>query len=154
MAGPNLEIFKFSVYLFFPWAIMVHYGDPQWYHDNVLPIRDKFWPDESTLYVPPRNAADLKSELAELKAKRLTNKERKEQGLSPLPMRSSKASTDVSHVEQSLPVSSTTRSPISPSLREGGSLGITSMELARPLTASRTSTWRESWKEATERHVV
>lgn len=51
MAGPNLELFKFSLYLFFPLAIMIHYGDPQWYHDNVLPVRDKFWPDESTLYV-------------------------------------------------------------------------------------------------------
>lgn len=51
MAGPNLELFKFSLYLFFPLAIMVHYGDPQWYHDHVLPIRDQFWPDERTLYV-------------------------------------------------------------------------------------------------------
>jgi protein PET100, fungi type len=51
MAGPNLELFKFSIYLFFPLAIMVHYGDPQWYHDNVLPIRDRFWPDEGTTYV-------------------------------------------------------------------------------------------------------
>ena len=51
MAGPNLELFKFSLYLFFPLAIMIHYGDPQWYHDNVRPVRDKFWPDEASLYV-------------------------------------------------------------------------------------------------------
>lgn len=51
MAGPNLELFKFSLYLFFPLAIMIHYGDPQWYHDNVLPIRDRFWPDSDSLYV-------------------------------------------------------------------------------------------------------
>lgn len=51
MAGPNLELFKFSLYLFFPLAIMVHYGDPQWYHDNVLPFRNRFWPEEESLYV-------------------------------------------------------------------------------------------------------
>lgn len=58
MAGPNLELFKFSLYLFFPLAIMVHYGDPQWYHDNVLPIRDRFWPDEGTLYVRNMHRCD------------------------------------------------------------------------------------------------
>ena len=38
MAGPNLELFKFGMYLFFPLAVMVHYGDPEWYHRNVLPV--------------------------------------------------------------------------------------------------------------------
>lgn len=51
MAGPNLELFKFSLYLFFPLAIMVHYGDPQWYHDNVLPVRDRFMSPERGQYV-------------------------------------------------------------------------------------------------------
>lgn len=67
MAGPNLELFKFSLYLLFPLAVMVHYGDPQWYHDNVLPFRDRFWPDPETLYVRrtrspfPTSYADLTS---------------------------------------------------------------------------------------------
>ena len=61
MAGPNLELFKFSLYLFFPLAIMVHYGDPQWYHDNVLPLRDRFWPDEGTLYVRNMHRSDENS---------------------------------------------------------------------------------------------
>lgn len=51
MAGPNLEVFKFGLYLFFPLAIMIHYGDPDWYRNNVLPIRDQFWPDERRLFV-------------------------------------------------------------------------------------------------------
>ena len=38
MAGPNLELFKFGMYLFFPLAVMVHYGDPEWYQRNVLPV--------------------------------------------------------------------------------------------------------------------
>lgn len=42
MAGPNLEIFKFGLYLFFPLAIMVHYGDVAWYNRNVLPVSSTF----------------------------------------------------------------------------------------------------------------
>ena len=51
MAGPNLEVFKFGLYLFFPLAVMIHYGDPDWYKKNVLPLRDEFWPKEETLFV-------------------------------------------------------------------------------------------------------
>ena len=39
MAGPNLEIFKFGFYVFFPVAIMFHYGKPEWYDKHVLPVR-------------------------------------------------------------------------------------------------------------------
>lgn len=39
MGGPNLEIFKFSLYLFVPLAALVHFGDPQWYRDVVVPVR-------------------------------------------------------------------------------------------------------------------
>ncbi|KAK0459504.1 uncharacterized protein EV420DRAFT_1536226 [Desarmillaria tabescens] len=44
MAGPNLEIFKFSVYLFVPIWALVHFGDPAWYRNNVLPYKDKLFP--------------------------------------------------------------------------------------------------------------
>ncbi|SPO27156.1 related to PET100  len=75
MAGPNLELFKFGVYLFFPLAVMVHYGSPFWYNENVLPIRDQFWPKEESLYRPPRTSEDLKTALDEMKAKRLAKRE-------------------------------------------------------------------------------
>ncbi|KAJ1035737.1 hypothetical protein NDA13_000397 [Ustilago tritici] len=90
MAGPNLELFKFGVYLFFPLAVMVHYGDPEWYHRNVLPIRDQFWPKEESLYRPPRNSDDVKSALDEMKAKRLARREArlKEEGQAALGQRS------------------------------------------------------------------
>lgn len=39
MAGPNVEIFKFGLYVFFPIAIMFHYGNPEWYEKHVLPVR-------------------------------------------------------------------------------------------------------------------
>ena len=39
MAGPNLEVFKFSVYVFFPVVMLMYYGNPDWYAKNVLPVR-------------------------------------------------------------------------------------------------------------------
>ena len=39
MAGPNLEVFKFAVYVFFPVLVFLHYGDPEWYKTNVIPVR-------------------------------------------------------------------------------------------------------------------
>lgn len=38
MAGPNLELVKFGIYVFFPVAIMLHYGNPDWYIENILPV--------------------------------------------------------------------------------------------------------------------
>ncbi|KAN0063182.1 hypothetical protein ACQY0O_004346 [Thecaphora frezii] len=75
MAGPNLELFKFGLYLFFPLAVMVHYGDPEWYHRHVLPLRDQFWPAEESLYRPPRNAPDVKASLEEFKRERLAKRQ-------------------------------------------------------------------------------
>jgi protein PET100 len=40
MAGPNLEVFKFAVYVFFPVLVFLRYGDPEWYQTNVIPVRD------------------------------------------------------------------------------------------------------------------
>ena len=39
MAGPNLEVFKFAVYVFFPVLVFLHYGDPEWHRTNVIPVR-------------------------------------------------------------------------------------------------------------------
>jgi|SRR6266498_3548668 len=39
MGGPNLEIFKFSVYLFVPLVALIHFGDPKWYREKVIPVR-------------------------------------------------------------------------------------------------------------------
>lgn len=38
MGGPNLEVFKFTLYLFIPIAALVHFGDPEWYRQNVIPV--------------------------------------------------------------------------------------------------------------------
>ena len=42
MGGPNLEIFKFSVYLICPIFALVHFGDPDWYRKHVVPVRVQF----------------------------------------------------------------------------------------------------------------
>jgi Pet100 len=36
--GANLEIFKFSLYLICPLIALVHFGDPDWYNNHVVPV--------------------------------------------------------------------------------------------------------------------
>ncbi|KAG8935945.1 hypothetical protein FRC03_003766 [Tulasnella sp. 419] len=75
MAGPNLELFKFGVYVFIPIAMMVHYGNPQWYNDHVLPYRERFWPKPDHLNRNlPQTSSELKQELERIKAERLQAK--------------------------------------------------------------------------------
>lgn len=38
MGGPNLEVFKFATYVFVPILVMAHFGNPEWYQKNVLPV--------------------------------------------------------------------------------------------------------------------
>ena len=40
MGNPNLEVFKFGVYVFFPVIVYWHFGDPEWYERNVAPVRN------------------------------------------------------------------------------------------------------------------
>lgn len=40
MGGPNLEVVKFGIYVFFPILVLFHYGKPEWYAQNVLPVRN------------------------------------------------------------------------------------------------------------------
>ena len=38
MGGPYLEVFKFATYVSLPLLVMAHYGNPEWYRNNVLPV--------------------------------------------------------------------------------------------------------------------
>jgi protein PET100 len=38
MGGPNLELFRFGFYLFFPVVALFHYGNPDWYTKHVVPV--------------------------------------------------------------------------------------------------------------------
>ena len=42
MGGPNLEIFKFTLYLVVPLAALIHFGDPEWYRTKVVPVGGYF----------------------------------------------------------------------------------------------------------------
>jgi len=75
MAGPNLELFKFGLYVFFPVGVMFYFGNPDWYQKHVVPLRDKFWPPEQKTIKPPHDSETLRSELARLRAERHAKRE-------------------------------------------------------------------------------
>lgn len=75
MGGPNLEIFKFSLYLFVPIAALVHFGDPEWYRRHVVPYRDRLFPGpERTSHNIPKETVAIREELARIKADRLARR--------------------------------------------------------------------------------
>ncbi|KAJ3994899.1 hypothetical protein F5050DRAFT_1574743 [Lentinula boryana] len=82
MGGPNLEVFKFSLYLFIPICALVHFGDPQWYRNTVLPYKEQLFPPEkrllqaihNTLNQLPTDQSSLREELARIKSERLTRR--------------------------------------------------------------------------------
>ncbi|KAF9792427.1 hypothetical protein BJ322DRAFT_1102935 [Thelephora terrestris] len=75
MAGPNLEVFKFGLYVFFPVLMLLKYGDSDWYQKNVIPYRNKvFPPEEKTVRILPADHSKLKEELDRIKAEKLQRK--------------------------------------------------------------------------------
>ncbi|WVF67921.1 hypothetical protein IAT40_002683 [Kwoniella sp. CBS 6097] len=71
MAGPNMEIFKFGFYMFFPIYMMFKFGDPEWYDTYVQPYKEVLWPPYESTYQPPRTHEGVQSELARMKAERV-----------------------------------------------------------------------------------
>ncbi|CAL1704109.1 unnamed protein product [Somion occarium] len=72
LRGGNLEVLKFSVYVFFPVALMIHFGDPDWYNKHVTPYKDHIFPPDHKLVTKlPTDQASLREELAKIKAKKL-----------------------------------------------------------------------------------
>ncbi|KAJ8454429.1 hypothetical protein ONZ51_g13029 [Trametes cubensis] len=100
MGGPNLEVFKFAVYVFFPVVMLVHYGNPDWYAKNVLPVcedaymfyvlrlrpstpvaqyKERIFPPEHRLNTNlPTDSTTLKEELAKIRARNLERKAQRE----------------------------------------------------------------------------
>ncbi|GAA5878229.1 hypothetical protein JCM16303_002693 [Sporobolomyces ruberrimus] len=74
MAPAQLELFKFSLYVFFPVCAMLHYGDPDWYEKYVGPIRAAYRQDNLPQVEPPQTSSELKEELARLREQRLARK--------------------------------------------------------------------------------
>ncbi|KAM6500831.1 hypothetical protein JOM56_003845 [Amanita muscaria] len=78
MGGPALEIFKFSLYLFVPVAALIHFGDPAWYRQNVLPAsdyRDRLFPPSKIIQVSlPTDPHGIRAELDRIKSERLAKR--------------------------------------------------------------------------------
>ncbi|KAJ7063084.1 hypothetical protein C8F01DRAFT_1250667 [Mycena amicta] len=75
MGSPNLEIFKFGVYLFVPLFSLVYFGDPAWYQTHVVPYRDKLLPPiEKTVRDIPFEQSRVREELERIKQERLQRK--------------------------------------------------------------------------------
>ncbi|KAF8338128.1 uncharacterized protein EI90DRAFT_2909033 [Cantharellus anzutake] len=70
MAGPNLEVFRFGFYVFFPIVMMLHYGNPDWFEKHVIPARDRMFPPSEQTN-PPTDPHGIKEEIARLRAERL-----------------------------------------------------------------------------------
>jgi len=81
MAGPNLEVFKFAVYVFFPVLVFLHYGDPEWYQTNVIPYKERIFPSEERTERSsniPANHAAVRQELERIKAEKAARRTQRE----------------------------------------------------------------------------
>jgi len=90
MAGPNLEVFKFAVYVFFPVLVFFHYGDPEWYRTNVIPYKDRLFPSEDRTARSssmPINHTAVRQEIERIKAEKAALRAQREHGATedPLP---------------------------------------------------------------------
>jgi len=74
MGGPNLEVFKFAVYMFLPVVALLHYGDPEWYKRNVLPYKDRMFPEDKGNVKVPTDQTAVREELARIRAEKLARK--------------------------------------------------------------------------------
>ncbi|KWU41738.1 hypothetical protein RHOSPDRAFT_11659, partial [Rhodotorula sp. JG-1b] len=74
MAPAQLELFKFSLYVFLPVYAMLHYGDPEWYEKWIGPLRSDFRKDDTKQMEPPKDTSELKAELDRLRQDRLARK--------------------------------------------------------------------------------
>ncbi|KAI9864612.1 MAG: hypothetical protein M1813_003101 [Trichoglossum hirsutum] len=73
MAGPNLEVFKFGMYVMFPIAIMYYFGTNL---DRRFSVPD-FWPAPGTTNKIPFEKDEIHSELERLKQRRLERRARR-----------------------------------------------------------------------------
>lgn len=73
MGGPNLEIFKFGIYIMFPIAWMYYFGTNL---ENRFSVPD-FWPKPESTRTIPFERDEIRSELERLKRERLEKKARR-----------------------------------------------------------------------------
>ncbi|KAK3700671.1 hypothetical protein LTR37_015860 [Vermiconidia calcicola] len=73
MGGPNLEVFKFGMYIMFPIGIMYYFGTNL---DSRFKVPD-FWPKEGQSHRIPFEKEEINEELGRLKARRLAARARR-----------------------------------------------------------------------------
>ncbi|KAK3075529.1 hypothetical protein LTR53_001059 [Teratosphaeriaceae sp. CCFEE 6253] len=73
MGGPNLEVFKFGMYILFPIGVMYYFGTNL---DSRFRVPD-FWPKEGTTHTIPFEREEIKEELERLRARRLAVRARR-----------------------------------------------------------------------------
>ncbi|KAK4505880.1 hypothetical protein PRZ48_003845 [Zasmidium cellare] len=73
MGGPNLEVFKFGMYIMFPIGFMYYFGINL---DSRFAVPD-FWPKRSQTHDIPFDKEDIAEELARLKERRLAARARR-----------------------------------------------------------------------------
>ncbi|WPG98900.1 Hypothetical protein R9X50_00170000 [Acrodontium crateriforme] len=73
MGGPNLEVFKFGMYIMFPIGIMYYFGANL---EQRFAVPD-FWPKEGQTHTIPFEREDISAELARLKERRLAARARR-----------------------------------------------------------------------------
>ncbi|KAI5197693.1 hypothetical protein E4T42_05469 [Aureobasidium subglaciale] len=73
MGGPNLEVFKFGMYIMFPIGWMYYFGTNL---DERFSIPD-FWPKENETHHIPFEKDEIQSELTRLRARRLAARQRR-----------------------------------------------------------------------------
>ncbi|KZF21357.1 hypothetical protein L228DRAFT_269739 [Xylona heveae TC161] len=73
MGGPNLEVFKFGMYIMFPIAIMYYFGTNL---DNRFSVHG-FWPAPEQTNKVPFEKDEIHAELERLKSKRLEKRDRR-----------------------------------------------------------------------------
>ncbi|CAK1362033.1 hypothetical protein CB0940_02660 [Cercospora beticola] len=81
MGGPNLEVFKFGMYIMFPIGFMYYFGINL---DSRFSVPD-FWPKKGQTHEIPFERDEIKEEIERLKQRRLAARARRlaaeEQGL-------------------------------------------------------------------------
>ncbi|THW08038.1 hypothetical protein D6D02_07593 [Aureobasidium pullulans] len=73
MGGPNLEVFKFGMYIMFPIGWMYYFGTNL---DERFSVPD-FWPKENETHHIPFEKDEIQTELARLRARRLAARQRR-----------------------------------------------------------------------------
>ncbi|KAJ1979659.1 hypothetical protein H4R33_005665 [Dimargaris cristalligena] len=70
MAGPRMEVFRFGIYVFFPIAIMIYFGDPTFYDRHVRQALKDLYPPPEECNKVGTTRSEIMAQLEEIKKAR------------------------------------------------------------------------------------